>query len=142
MKLQTIALAVMITLSGTASANWMDGMSNSADNANGSGTTLALTKANGWGKGDADGEIDFSITLKGKGHTNIDAKMSADGTGNSTANGLTDSTGESTATGATNANVTCSNNTNGVMAAPLTHYVPMSQVPQFTAVTKPVATNK
>ena len=96
MKLHAIAFAALIAISGAASAEFFDGFDNgsAAGNTSGNGTGSTAADAtgygtgkgdlNGWGrgKGDADGEVDFSLTFKGKGKTNLDTDMAANGKGN------------------------------------------------------------
>ena len=96
MKLQVIAFAALIALSGAASAEFFNGFDNgtaagnTASNgtgstaANGTGYSNGNGDVNGFGrgKGDADGEVDFSLNFKGKGKTNMDTDMAANGKGN------------------------------------------------------------
>lgn len=95
MKLKIIALPIIIALSSSAYADWFDGVSNGNAQGSGAGNTSAASSGRGeghssgrgdfnsWGtgRGDADGEVDFQITFKGKGRTDMDTKMSADGDG-------------------------------------------------------------
>jgi hypothetical protein len=96
MKLQAIAFAALIALSGAASANFFDGFDNGAATGNTAGNGTGTTAADGTGygtgngdvngfgrgKGDADGEVEFAVTFKGQGKTNMDTDMAANGKGN------------------------------------------------------------
>jgi hypothetical protein len=106
MKLQTIALSALIALSAatTVSADWMDGMQN------GTGAGDVATKGNtdlnafGKGAGNADGEVEFAISFKAKGKTDMASDMAGNGKGDFAGNGNGKAEGNSTA--ATNTAVT------------------------------------
>ena len=134
MTFQTITLITMLSISTIASADWIDGVSNGAGNTNGNASTWEASK----------------------GQTNMDTKMSADGEGNSVANGLADWVGNNTTTGSNNTNGVSSRLINSINdskntvphihyvpnATPLTHYVPnyvptSPTLPQVSALTKP-----
>lgn len=107
MKLQITtftAAALLIALTGTASADWWDGWNNGNGSGQGYGSGQGNARGdgnlagdyqgsgNGWGtgKGDADGEVDFTITFKGKGKTDMDTagnlSGNSRGSGNSAGN--------------------------------------------------------
>lgn len=124
----TLAIIATLALSTTASASWMDGMSK-GENAGNAQIDTALTSnakavaenknalnAKGWrtGNGEADGEVDFTMTFKGKGRTNMDTKMAADVEGETTANGLSDFAGSVDSKANTDVHTTTDNQSSAV----------------------------
>ncbi|MEE9303649.1 MAG: hypothetical protein V3U84_07665 [Thiotrichaceae bacterium] len=124
MKLKILSLSILVSLSTNASADWFNGWNNAntqgseTGNAAGLGTgsgnssTSGQGKVSGWstGKGDADGEIDFSLTFKGKGRSNMDTKISANGATDFAGNAIGDTTAFGNTTGNFISSGTNSNN--------------------------------
>ena len=113
MNIKIIMFSVLVALSNHSSADWFDGWNNAdtqgsgASNASGWGTGSGdgsgsgKANASGWGagKGDADGEVDFALKFKGKGHTNMDTKMSGEGKTDFAGNAIAENTASGNSTG-------------------------------------------
>ena len=95
MKKQLMLAVVAAMFSGVAVADMFDGMNNGAANGNayGTGNGYGTTNANGYGsgngntqgwgrgQGNSDGEVEFVITLKGKGKSNMLSELAGQGNG-------------------------------------------------------------
>ncbi len=95
MKKQLILAVIATMFSSSAVANMFDGMNNGAVNGNAYGTSnsYGTTNANGYGSGNAntqgwgrgqgnsDGEVEFVITLKAKGKSNMLSQLAGQGNG-------------------------------------------------------------
>ena len=129
MKLQTIAFSALIALTAatTASADWMDGMQNGSGNgqaygngnAYGTGNGALNTTGNGdlntWGRGNgnADGEVEFTLTFKGKGKADMKTDGAFDGKGDFTGAGNGNAAGNSAIAGNTQGAATATQDSNG-----------------------------
>ncbi len=96
MKLHALILAALLATSGAASAEFFDGFDNGAATgnaaSNGTGSSAADATGYGQGNGDVNGfgraqgsaerEVNFNLTFKGKGRTNLDSDMAVKGQGN------------------------------------------------------------
>lgn len=155
MKLQTIAFSTLIALTAatTASADWMDGFQNGQGNgqvygnSNGYGTSNGQAYGNGQtamngfgrGNGNADGEIEFQITFKGKGKTdmNADSALEGNGTANGYGTGLANGYGNTAANSQASSTGANSTSATGV-TAPVATVAPV--VAPKAEVTAPAAT--